>query len=84
MSLKMFWHKALPDQVQRCPVQFSIGHGKKNWTETRNPCMFGVFFGRRFGCLLSSFFQAKECPSITSHAAFEKGCLGENLKRLDD
>ena len=29
MSLKMFWHKALPDQVQRCPVQFSIGHGKK-------------------------------------------------------
>lgn len=43
----------------------------------RNPCMFGDFFGRRFGCLLSSFFQAKECPSITSHAAFEKGCLGE-------
>ena len=34
-------------------------------------------FARRFGCLLSSFFQAKERPSITSHAAFEKGCLDE-------
>lgn len=30
MSLKMFWHKALPDQVQRCPVQLSIGHGTKS------------------------------------------------------